>query len=287
MSSLTVRHPWLDTALYPFQTHTFATAAGSMAYVDEGAGPPVLLLHGTPSWSFEWRQVILDLRATHRVIAPDLLGFGLSDRPTEGLGLLDHVQRLHAFVEALDLHALTLVVHDFGGPIGLPLALDTPRVARLIVINSWMWPSEGDRAIARIDRLVRSALGRFLYRRLSFSARVLLPAAFGDRKRLTPAVRRHYLAPLSGSARAREGTYALACALRGGDDHYARLWAARDRLARLPMSLVWGEKDPLLTAQHRDRWIEAFPHARVVRVADAGHFVAEERPDAVVEAVRA
>lgn len=280
---------WLDPSLYPFLPRRFPTPDGELSYLDEGAGPVVLLVHGTPSWSFEFRHVVQALAATHRVIAPDHLGFGFSDKPL-GVGLTpeDHARRLRELVTALDLRDITLVVHDFGGPIGLPLALDErdQRVARVVVLNSWMWPSEGDPTIARVDRLVRSALGRFLYRWLGFSARVILPSAFGDKRRLTRAIHRHYLGPLA-TRQSREGTWALACALRGSDPHYAQLWAARESLARMPLSIVWGDRDPVLTATHRDRWVAAFPHARVTHAVNAGHFVAEEDPEAVIAAIRA
>lgn len=282
------RPAWLDPALYPFVPRRFDTADGTISYLDEGSGPVVLLVHGTPSWSFEFRAVVQALAASHRVVAPDHLGFGLSDKPVDAaLRPEDHARRLRALVEALDLRDLVLLVHDFGGPIGLPLALDVPgRVRALVVVNSWMWASDGDPNIARIDRWVRSPLGRFLYRWLGFSARVILPKVFGDRRRLTRAHHRHYLAPL-GSRQAREGTYALACALRGSDPYFDSLWCQRGALAALPMTVVWGDRDPVLTHVQRDRWTQTFPHARLVRVADAGHFVAEERPDVVVAAIRA
>jgi haloalkane dehalogenase len=281
------RPAWLDPTLYPFTPRRFATADGAISYLDEGRGPTVLMVHGTPSWSFEFREVVQALSGSHRVIVPDHLGFGLSDKPS-GVPLRpeDHAQRLRALVEGLDLDELVLVVHDFGGPIGLPLALDASRRVRgVVVLNSWMWPSDGDPTIARIDRLVRSPLGRFLYRWLGISARVILPQSFGDRRRLTRALHRHYLAPLA-SRRAREGTYALACALRGSDGHYASLWQRREALASRPLALVWGERDPALTTSHRDRWLRAFPHARLIAAPDAGHFVAEERPDLVIAAIR-
>lgn len=278
---------WLDRRLYPFSPRRFETADGTLSYLDEGRGPVVLLVHGTPSWSFEFREVVRELARDHRVIAPDHLGFGLSDKPARASLTLDlHRSRLAALMEALDLRDVTLVVHDFGGPIALPLALlPERRIRRLVVLNSWMWPSDGDATIARIDRLVRSALGRFLYLRLGFSARVILPNAFGNKRLLTGSVKRHYLAPLN-SAPARAGTYAMALALKGEDAAYAELWSARAQLAELPMALVWGGRDPVLTAQHRRRWEEAFPDAAVEVLDDAGHFVAEERPDAVVDAVR-
>lgn len=279
---------WLDRAAYPFEPRRFGTADGELSYLDEGSGPAVLLVHGTPSWSFEFRQVVRDLSRDHRCIVPDHLGFGLSDKPAPApLAPEDHARRLRALVEALDLRDVTLVVHDFGGPIGLPLALEeASRISRVVVLNTWMWPSEGDPSIARIDRVVRSWFGRFLYRWLGFSARVILPSAFGDKRRLTKAIHRQFLAPLATRSD-REGTYALALALKGADPHYAALWSAREALARHPVTIVWGVKDPAIGPKYLERWAALLPHARIERLEDCGHFVAEERPDAVVAAVRA
>lgn len=279
-------HPWLDATLYPFAPRRFSTRHGALSYVDVGRGPTVLLVHGTPSWSFEWRHVITSLATDHRVVAPDHLGFGLSDKPADApLTPRDHAERLRALVEHLDLRDVTLVVHDFGGPIGLPLALGTDRVERVVVLNSWMWSNEGERSVARLDRFVRSALGRFLYLRLNASPRWILPAALGKRSALTKAAHQHYLAPFA-RREDRAAPYAMALALGGQDAYYAGLWSRREALEKLPMTIVWGEKDPAFGKQHLDRWIEAFRGARIVRLPEVGHFPAEEAPSAVVEAIR-
>jgi pimeloyl-ACP methyl ester carboxylesterase len=281
-------HAWLDTTLYPFTPRRFQTAHGAMSYLDVGSGPTVLLVHGTPSWSFEWRHVIEDLAKDHRVIAPDHLGFGLSDKPWDApLMPEDHAARLRALVEHLDLRDVTLVVHDFGGPIGLPLALDAEtRVSRVVVLNSWMWSHEGDRNVTRVGRFAASALGRFLYLRLNASPRWIVPAALGKRSSLTKAAHRQYVAPFD-RREDRMGPYAMALALCGANASYAALWSKRRALAKLPMTIVWGEKDPAFTKAHLERWIEAFPAARVVRLPEVGHFPAEEAPNAVVDAIRA
>lgn len=278
---------WLDRERYPFRTHRFATRDGDLSYVDEGAGPPVVLVHGTPTWSFEWREVIRALAPDHRVIAPDHLGFGLSDKPAGApYTPADHARRLLALFDALDLHDVVLVVHDFGGPIGLPIAIErADRVARVVALNTWMWPSGDDPRVARLDRFVRSVFGRFLYRWLNVSPRMLLPASFGDRKKLTRALHRQFLAPFARRAE-RDALYALACALAGADPYYATLWERRARLGEKPLTIVWGEKDPAFGSAHLDRWIAAFPHADVRRLPEVGHFVAEEDPDAVTRAIR-
>jgi len=173
---------WLDRSAYPFRPHYFDVGEGRLHYVDEGSGSPVVLVHGTPTWSFLWRRLIPHLVATgHRVIAPDHLGFGLSDKP-RGAGYRpeDHARRLAVLLDALELSDVTLVVHDVGGPIGLSYALDRPeRVSRLVILNSWLWPLDDDPVIAKGSRLASGLLGRFLYTWLNFSPRFLIPPVAG------------------------------------------------------------------------------------------------------------
>ena len=278
---------WVDRGLYPFVPRRFVSDDGVLRYVDEGQGRPVLLVHGTPSWSFEWRGVIAALRQQRRVIAPDHLGFGLSDKPAGGAYRPeDHARRLLALFDSLDLRDVTLVVHDFGGPIGLPLALErSERIRSVVVINSWMWPLGDDPRVVRISRFVASPLGRFLYLQLNGSPRWLLPSSFARRDRLTRAVHRQYLAPF-GQRDERKAPWVLGCELAGSSEYYARLWAERRKLARLPLTVVWGQRDPAFGEKELARWIEALPEARVHLLPDAGHFPQEEAPDAVLGAIR-
>ena len=141
---------WLDRSLYPFTSHWFESADGQMHYVDEGAGAPILLVHGTPTWSFLYRCLVARLARHNRVIAVDLLGFGLSAKPANApYEPQDHTRRLLALVDALQLTGITLVVHDFGGPIGLAAALAHPeRIERLVLFNTWLWSVEHDPHIA-------------------------------------------------------------------------------------------------------------------------------------------
>jgi haloalkane dehalogenase len=275
---------WLDRELYPFEPECFTTQEGALRYVDEGKGSPIVLVHGTPSWSFEWRAVIAALRSSHRVIAPDHLGFGLSDKPPmAAYRPADHARRLLALFDALDLRDVTLVVHDFGGPIGLPIALErSERVRSVVVLNSWLWPLGDDPKVARISRFV----ARFLYMQLNGSPRWLLPASFARRERLTAEVHRHYLAPFARRSE-RIAPWVLGRELVGSDAYYAELWEKRDVLARMPLTIVWGEKDPAFGARELARWREAFPSARVRLLADAGHFAQEEAAGEVTAAISA
>jgi haloalkane dehalogenase len=270
--------PWVDSALYPFRVHTFDTGEGALRYVDEGEGPSVVLVHGTPTWSFLYRGLVRRLAARHRVVAPDHLGFGLSDKPSgAAYRPADHARRLGALIDSLDLRDLTLVVHDFGGPIGLWYAIERPeRVARLVVLNSWLWPLDADPRIARAGRIVGGPVGRLLYTRLNASPRWLLPAGFADRAALTPALHRHYLAPFP-DARSREAPWVLARELLASSAWYASLWQRRARLRGKPALLLWGMRDPAFGPAYLERWrADVLPDAEVAELAGAGHFVQEE-----------
>src|SRR5690349_17028223 len=134
--------PWFNAREYPFASHYADLGAGKMHYLDEGKGEPVVFVHGTPSWSFEYRDVVAGLRDRYRCITMDHLGFGLSERPAGwGYTVAGHAANLEEFVGRLGLERFTLVVHDFGGPIAIPFALKHPgRIKKLVVMNSWFWP---------------------------------------------------------------------------------------------------------------------------------------------------
>jgi haloalkane dehalogenase len=269
-----------ERADYPFTTRYLAVDGQRMHYVDEGAGEPILFVHGTPTWSYDWRHVIGALRASHRCIAPDLLGFGLSDRPRDAAYTPEaHAKRLARFVDQLGLDRFSLVVHDFGGPIGLPLLLDRPeRVRKLVLINTWMWSLADDRNMAAKARLAGSALGRFLYRRLNLSLRVITPSAYGDRRKLTPAIHKQYLDRFPDAWSREAVLWALAKALLGSSAFYDSLWQRRAALAAVPTLILWGMKDTAFEPYLLDRWRTALPQAKVVQLAESGHWPHEEEP---------
>lgn len=275
---------WLDVEAYPFRPHRFDTGEGMMHYVDAGSGPPVVLVHGSPAWSFVYRQLIPPLvRAGYRVIAPDHLGFGLSQKfgewPTRAAYRpQDHARRLAALLDTLQLRDVTLVVHDFGGPIGLSHVIQRPEcVARLVVLNTWMWALDGDARIARGARLASSVVGRLMYLRLNASPRWLIPAAFADRARLAHAVHRHYIAPFATPA-SRLPLWELAGSLLGESAWYDSLWQARAPLMEKPALLLWGVDDPTFGRPYLARWRTTLPTAAVVELPGVGHFVQEEAP---------
>jgi pimeloyl-ACP methyl ester carboxylesterase len=276
----------VDRTIYPFQSRFLQVEGGRMHYVDEGEGPPVVLVHGTPVWSFVYRQLIGALSQTHRVVAMDHLGFGLSDKPADGAYRPeDHARRLHALIEHLELKEMVLVVHDFGGPIGLSYAVEHPANVRgLVLFNTWMW-SLADTPAERLSRFLSGAIGRWLYRRLNVSPRYLVPMLFADRARLTPEIHRHYIEAFPSPAE-RQAPWVFARELIGSTAWYEDLWSRREAIADIPALVLWGMRDSAFKPDALARWRTALRRVRVVEFADAGHFVQEEAPEAAASEIR-
>ena len=274
--------PWLDRTLYPFTDHWFDTGHGVMHYVDEGAGTPVVFVHGNPTWSCQFRNVITSLSSTHRCIAIDHLGFGLSDSPRDFSYLpVDHARNLAALLDSLDLSNVTLVVGDWGGPLGLSWALAHPdRVSALVITNTWMWSVKGNWYYEGFSRMMGGPIGRQLIRRRNFFAGNFMTRAFGDKSRLTPQIHRHYLEALP-TPDERMPSWIFPREIIGSSDWLDSLWSQRDTLAGIDATLVWGMKDIAFREPELTRWRSLFPAANTLRLDDTGHFVAEEHPEVV------
>ena len=279
--------PWLDRQAYPFEPRYLNLGAGWMHYIDEGRGAPVLFVHGTPTWSFEYRHLIKALSPHVRCIAPDHLGFGLSERPARfGYTPEAHAAALKEFVTRLGLDDFTLVVHDFGGPIGLPLCFErTVRVNRLVLMNTWMWPFDGDADMQRKATIAGGAVGKLLYEYANFSLKALMPSSYGDKRKLTPEIHRQYLEVFRDRKARVRVLHALARALNGSRDYYQSLLSQVGKLKPLPALIIWGMKDSAFRPNQLARWRELLPYAKVVELPDAGHWPHEEEPDEVARLV--
>jgi haloalkane dehalogenase len=240
----------------------------------------VVFVHGNPTWSFQFRNVVKRLGDERRSIAPDHLGFGLSDKP-RGYSYLpvDQARNFAAFMDSLDLHDATLVVGDWGGPIGLSWALDHPdRVAALVITNTWLWSVRDDWYYRAFSGFMGGPVGRQLILRRNFFAGTFLPRTYADRSRLTPEIHRQYTEPLAADPQDRLGSAVFPREIVGSSDWLASLWRRRSALQGADVLLAWGMKDVAFREKELATWQAAFPSARSVRYEDCGHFVAEEKP---------
>ncbi len=285
-TDLSIGSGWVDRTVYPFEPHFFEAPAGKLHYVDEGEGSPVVMVHGNPTWSFLYRDLVQRLSAGHRCVAVDHLGFGLSDKP-RGWSYLpqDHAANLAALIDALQLKDITLVVQDWGGPIGLSYAVAHPeKVARIVLMNTWAWPVNRDPYYIAFSGFMGGPIGRTLIRRYNFFAGTMMRRLFGDKTKLTPAAQAQYLRALPTPAD-REGCLVLPKQIVAATPWLGRLWSGMPALAGKPVLIVWGMKDIAFRGKELRRWEAAFPEAHVVRLATVGHFVQEEAPDELAQAV--
>jgi haloalkane dehalogenase len=270
---------------YAFAAHYVDHDGMRMHYVDEGAGSPVLLLHGEPTWSFLWRRVVPRLVAAgRRAVAPDLLGFGRSDKPTDvGWYTYDrHVESVTRLVRELDLGGLTLVVHDWGGPIGLRIAVENEeRVDRLVILDTGIGagrpPSE---TWLRFREAVRHVGGALDVGRL---------VAAGTARDLPDEVRAAYDAPFP-TPESKAGALAFPELVPTEPEHpsAAAMNRVRDALRswEKPALVVWGADDAVLPTSVAERIVELIPGATGPElVADASHFLQEDAPDEVAAAI--
>ncbi|MDY0169905.1 MAG: alpha/beta fold hydrolase [Thermoguttaceae bacterium] len=279
-------------ALYPFRPHELDVGGLRCHYVDEGEGAPVLMVHGNPTWSFYWRELIKGLSGQCRVVAPDHIGCGLSEKPVAGeypFTLQRRIDDLTALIESLDLRAITLVAHDWGGAIGLGAAVAMPeRFARLVLLNTAAFPSR--RCPWRIRVCRTPVLGRLAVQGLNLFARSAVRMALHRPQRLSRAARAGLLAPYD-SWRHRTAVYQFVhdIPLKASHPSYATLAGIEARLqslAGLPALLIWGMRDWCFTPHFLDRFREYFPAARVVQIEDAGHYVVEEAADQILSSLR-
>jgi len=280
--------------LYPFESRWLELGGLRLHYVDEGAGPPVLMVHGNPSWSFFYRAVIRGLRGDHRVVAPDHMGCGLSDKPDDAryaYTLERRVDDLCRIITQLDLRGYTLIVHDWGGMIGLAAALREPqRLARLVILNTAAFRKPAGKRMPWMLWFTKYAplLPDVLVCGMNAFARGT--ARYGVVKPLAPAVRAAYLAPYD-SWRNRIATlrFVQDIPISPADRSYALAATVDEKLHTLsdrPMLICWGERDFVFDLDYLAEWRRRFPRAAVRRFPDAGHYLLEDEAEAVLKEIR-
>ena len=273
---------------YPFAHHFQEVDGGQMHYADEGPrdAAPLLCVHGNPTWSFYYRRLIQHFRPTRRVVAHDHIGCGLSDKPQDwSYRLEDHIGNLERLVLELDLRDITLVVHDWGGAIGCGLATRHPeRIARLFISNTAAFP--GGRIPRRIQVCRTPALGELAVRGLNAFARAAIEMAVENDGRMTPTVRKGYLAPYDSWAhRIAVHRFVMDIPLDPSHPTYATLQAIDSGLRLLrnkPVRIAWGEQDWCFTPEFRRMWERRFPLAEVMALEHAGHYLLEDAHELVL-----
>lgn len=276
---------WIDRSEYPFNANFLVINGQQLHYIDEGTGPTVLFVHGTPSWSFDFRKIIKQLSASYRCLAIDHIGFGLSSKPKNyDYSPQNHSDTLTQFIKIKQLNDFTLVVHDFGGPIGLNFAIKHPEyVSKLVILNSWLWSSAQEPELIKLSKILRSPLLPFLYLYLNVSPKYLLPKSFGNQA-IHKHIHRHYLLPFSHKSE-RYGLLAFAKSLLKDQDWFESLWQGKAAIDTKPTLLIWGLKDPFITEKYLQKFVAGFPTAHVCKLANSGHFPQEEEGETVAEAI--
>ncbi len=288
--------------LYPFASHFFVRDGLRLHYLDEGEpgalatgdASPVVMLHGNPTWSFYFRDLVRGLRGTHRVIVPDHIGCGLSDKPDDSryeYTLAHRVDDLEALLDHLGLTAnLTLVLHDWGGMIGMAYASRHPeRITRLVLLNTaaFLLPP-GKRLPLSLWLGRNTALGSWLILRLNFFCRGALRWCVC--RRLPETVRAGYLAPYGSSAnRIAVLRFVQDIPLQPSDPSYALVRQVQEGLCRFrqtPTLICWGDQDFVFDQHFLAEWRRHLPQAEVHRFADAGHYVLEDAGAAILTLVR-
>lgn len=285
--------PRAVAAEYPFARHWLQTDHGRLHYVDEGPrdAPVVLLLHGNPTWSFYYRTLIRALSDDYRLVAPDHLGCGLSDKPRGfSYRLHDHIENIERLVDQLALSDITLAVHDWGGAIGMGLAVEAPeRFVRFTVFNTAAFLSERIPMSINLCRL--PVFGSLIVRGFNGFARVALRRCIVHRDRLTPAVRAGYLAPYPDwSSRVAHLRFVQDIPMRLSHPTRARLARIEERLPRLvrhPMLIAWGAQDFCFDDTFYEEWRRRFPRACARYIPDAGHYVVEDAHERIAGWMRA
>lgn len=278
---------------FPFAPHYLDVTHCRMHYIDEGAGEPVVFVHGDPTWSYLYRKFIGPLSSQHRCIAPDLMGMGKSSVPHEPYPyrLHHHIDNLESLLLQLDLTNLTLVVHDWGGPVGLGFATRHPdRIQRLVLMNTWAFAAWPGGEFPKLLQMIRSERGeKFVLEKNGYVRNALLGTTY-HQENLTEAVLNAYLAPFPTPA----SRLALLCWTRDipvneGDPSFATMQTIEQRLALLadkPALLIWGMQDPVLPESVLRRWQAIYPQAAVHEIADASHFLQEDAPVQIIDRLK-
>jgi haloalkane dehalogenase len=276
---------WVPKQLYPFEDRYAAVAGARVHYVDEGTGPPLLLLHGNPTWSFLWRDVIKGLSDRYRCIAPDYPGFGLSQAPAGyGFTPVEHAHVIEQLLVELDLRDTTLMVQDWGGPIGFSVATrQLDRFSGFVIGNTWAWP-KSDPGTQIFSRLLGGPIGKRMIVGRNVFVEKIIPGGV-RRKKLSDEVMNAYRGPFPDKP-SRLPMWVFPREILRSREFLAEIERGLPSLSDRPALIVWPTKDVAFKEPERKRWEQIFPNHKTVLIEGAGHYVPEDAPEEIVAAVR-
>jgi len=284
---MATRPGWVNAELFPFESRFADVGGAQVHYIDEGEGPVLLCLHGNPTWSFLYRHIVRGLRDHFRCIAVDYPGFGLSTAPVGyRYTTAEHARVVEGFIETLDLREVTLMVQDWGGPIGFWVATRHPeRFRGFVVGNTWAWPISGDRATEWFSKALGSAgLGGAMVKRADIFTNVFMRTGI-KRKKLTVDERFMYQRP-HPTPESRIPVHVMPREILAAHDLLAQVEGGLGQVADKPALIVWGDKDPAFREPQRLRWERTFANHRTVILRGASHYIQEDAPDEIVAAIK-
>ena len=273
-------------SLYPFKSRFLNLDQHKYHYLDEGQGETLLMLHGNPTWSFYYRNLVLELKKSYRCVVPDHMGMGKSDKPqTYPYKLSKHIDNLAALVCELSLKDITLVVHDWGGAIGMGFAIRYPqKVKRLVLFNTAAFLSEKIPLSLSLCRI--PGFGSLAIRGFNAFALAATIMACKKRERMKDEVKAGYLAPYNNySNRIANLRFVQDIPMNPNHPSYRLIKEIEENLgqfANLPVMIAWGEKDFVFNHHFLNKWTKIYPNAIVHRISDAGHYVVEDAYERII-----
>jgi haloalkane dehalogenase len=275
---------------YDFTSHFVEIDGFRLHYLDEGRGDTVVMLHGNPNWSFYYRHLVKSLRDRYRCLVPDHIGCGLSDKPTDEQYEYSLARRVSDLEKWL-VHCgattnLTLVVHDWGGMIGMAYATKYPdRIRRLVILNTGAFHLPKTKPVPWQLKLARSPIGAVLVRGFNAFSRGAVRSCV-TRRPMPAAVGNAYCAPYdSWKNRIAVHRFVQDIPLKQGDRGFDLVTQVEDRLSllkQIPIFIGWGEKDFVFDEHFLQEWLVRFPEAELHRFPDCGHYILEDASDELI-----
>ncbi|MBC7712710.1 MAG: alpha/beta fold hydrolase [Rhizobacter sp.] len=267
---------------YPFNPHFNQVGKDKLHYIDEGTGEVIFMLHGNPTWSFFYRNLAKHFSKTNRVVVPDHIGCGLSDKPQDyEYTLENHIENTVSLIKKLGLKDITLIVHDWGGAIGMGVATRHPElIKKMVIMNTAAFRSM---EIPMRINILRNPVGEWFIR--TFNGFAGPATTMAVTKKLSPLVKQGFILPYDNfESRIATAKFVRDIPMDTSHPTYKTLSNIEDKLKNLkvPTLLLWGEQDFCFTMNFQKRWLEFFPDSKVKTFPDAGHYLVEDKTKEVI-----